>query len=54
MRTTPMAYVSGLRETSVILAAIIGTRLLGEPFGRERVTAACLVAGGIGLLKIAS
>jgi drug/metabolite transporter (DMT)-like permease len=53
MRTTPMAYVSGLRETSVVLAAIIGTRLMGEPFGRERVTAACIVAGGIGLLKLA-
>jgi drug/metabolite transporter (DMT)-like permease len=53
MRTTPMAYVSGLRETSVILATIIGTRLMGEPFGRERVTAACVVAGGIGLLKLA-
>jgi drug/metabolite transporter (DMT)-like permease len=53
MRTTPMAYVSGLRETSVILATIIGTRLLGEPFGRDRITAACIVAGGIGLLKLA-
>lgn len=53
MRTTPMAYVSALRETSVILAAVIGTRLMGEPFGRERVTAACIVAGGIGLLKLA-
>lgn len=53
MRTTPMAYVSGLRETSVILATIIGTRLMGEPFGRERITAACVVAGGIGLLKLA-
>jgi drug/metabolite transporter (DMT)-like permease len=53
MRSTPMAYVSGLRETSVILATIIGTRLMGEPFGRERITAACIVAGGIGLLKLA-
>ncbi|MGD9510651.1 MAG: EamA family transporter [Geminicoccaceae bacterium] len=53
MRTTPMAYVSGLRETSVILATIIGTRLMGEPFGRERITAAFVVAGGIGLLKLA-
>ena len=53
MRTTPLAYVSGLRETSVILATIIGTRFMGEPFGKERITAACLVAGGIGLLKLA-
>lgn len=53
MRTTPMAYVSALRETSVILATLIGTRLLGEPFGRERLAAACFVAVGIGLLKLA-
>jgi drug/metabolite transporter (DMT)-like permease len=53
MRTTPMAYVSALRETSVILAAIIGTRLLGEPFGRDRIAAACFVASGIGLLRLA-
>lgn len=53
MRKTPMAYVSALRETSVILAAIIGTRLLGEPFGRERIAAACFVAAGIGLLRLA-
>ena len=54
MRTTPMAYVSALRETSVILATVIGTRFMGEPFGRERITAACIVVGGIGLLKLAS
>lgn len=54
MRTTPMAYVSALRETSVILAAVIGTRLMGEPFGRERIVSACIVAAGIGLLKLAS
>lgn len=53
MRSTPMAYVSALRETSVILAAIIGTRLFGEPFGSRRIAAACIVAGGIGLLKLA-
>lgn len=53
MREAPMAYVSALRETSVVLAAVIGTRLLGEPFGRERVAAACVVAGGVGLLKLA-
>jgi hypothetical protein len=38
----------------VLLAAVIGTRLMGEPFGRERVTVACIVAGGVGLLKLAA
>lgn len=53
MATTPMALVSALRETSVVLAAWIGTRHLGEPFGRRRVGAASLVAAGILLLKLA-
>ena len=47
MSRTRMAYVSSLRETSVVIAALIGTRLLGEPFGARRVGAAVVVAGGI-------
>jgi len=53
MGKAPLAHVSALRETSVILAAIIGTALLGEPFGRRRILAAVLVAAGNGLLHIA-
>lgn len=53
MATTPMALVSALRETSVVLAAWIGTRLLAEPFGRQRIAAASLVAAGIVLLRLA-
>jgi len=47
-----IAIVSSLRETSVIFAALIGALFLKEPFGRQRVLAASLVAGGILLLKI--
>jgi drug/metabolite transporter (DMT)-like permease len=47
-----MAHVSALRETSVIIAALIGTRLMHEPFGRRRVLAASLVALGIVLLQV--
>ena len=53
MGVAPMAHVSALRETSVILAAAIGTVWLGEPFGRRRILAAALVAGGNALLHIA-
>ena len=53
MGRAPLAHVSALRETSVILAAVIGTVLLGEPFGRRRILAAVLVAAGNGLLHIA-
>jgi drug/metabolite transporter (DMT)-like permease len=53
MGKAPLAHVSALRETSVILAAVIGTAVLGEPFGRRRILAAVLVAAGNGLLHIA-
>lgn len=46
-----MAQVSALRETSVVAAALIGTRLLREPFGVRRVVAAVVVALGIVLLQ---
>ena len=47
-----VAHVAALRETSVIFGALIGVLLLGEPFGRRRVTASALIAAGVILLKI--
>lgn len=52
MTRAPMAQVSALRETSVIMAALIGTRLLREPFGTRRIIAAGLVAAGVMLLQV--
>ena len=51
MSVAPMAHVVALRETSVLIAAIIGTRLLREPFGRKRIAAAAVVAAGAILLE---
>lgn len=51
MSVGSMAHVAALRETSVLMAAVIGTRLLGEPFGRHRVVAAALVALGAVLVQ---
>ena len=51
MSVAPMAHVVALRETSVVIAAIIGTRLLREPFGRKRIAAAAVVAAGAVLLE---
>jgi drug/metabolite transporter (DMT)-like permease len=44
--------VSAVRETSVVLAAYLGTRVLGEPFGRRRVATAAVVAAGVVLLQL--
>jgi drug/metabolite transporter (DMT)-like permease len=50
MSVAPMAYVAALRETSVVFAAFIGVRLLGEDGGRWRIaSAAVVVAGAVAL-----
>jgi drug/metabolite transporter (DMT)-like permease len=54
MGVAPMAMVSSLRETSVIFAALIGTLMFREPFGRQRIIAAILVCLGVVLIKILS
>lgn len=47
MSRGPMATVSALRETSVVIAALIGTLILGEPGTARRVAAAAVVAAGV-------
>jgi drug/metabolite transporter (DMT)-like permease len=54
MSVAPMAMVSSLRETSVIFAALIGSLLFHEPFGRQRIIAASLVCCGVVLIKVLS
>ncbi|MCZ6469899.1 MAG: EamA family transporter, partial [Gammaproteobacteria bacterium] len=46
-----MAMVSSLRETSVIFAALIGTLLFRESFGRQRIFASVLVVCGVILIR---
>ena len=47
-----LAAVAALRETGVIVAAIIGTVVLGERFGRRRFIAAIVVAAGAALINL--
>lgn len=46
-----IAPIAALRETSVVIAAWLGARHLGEPFGRSRLFAAAIVATGVLLLS---
>lgn len=46
----PLWGVSALRETSVLFAAYLGSRVLGEPFGRRRIAAAAALALGLVLV----
>ncbi len=47
-----MAHVAALRETSVLFATLIGTRLLGESFGTKRLAAALVVVAGLLLMNL--
>ena len=47
----PMAHVAALRETSVLFGALIGTLLLGEPFGVRRVAAAFVIVLGLVMMN---
>ncbi len=47
-----LAHVTALRETSVFFAAIIGARMLKEPFGSFRIVAGAVVAAGIVIMNL--
>jgi drug/metabolite transporter (DMT)-like permease len=50
VRLAPVGYVTALRETSVVLAVLIGWRVLGEAQGRRRIAASSVVLSGVILL----
>jgi len=47
-----MASVASLRESSVLFAAILGSRLLGESFGRRRIWSAVVLVAGLVLVQL--
>ena len=47
-----LAPIAALRETSVIIGAIIGAVVFRERFGRWRIVATVLVAGGVALINV--
>lgn len=47
-----LAAVAALRESSVVVAAVIGVVFFREPMGRLRITASVAVAAGVVLLSV--
>lgn len=48
----PLAPISALRETSIIVGSVIGTIVFRERFGRPRIAATVVVCAGIALLNV--
>ena len=53
MTVAPVALVAALRETSVLFAALIGARVLGERLTRLRWIGVAAVVAGVVALKAA-
>ncbi len=53
VRRAPVGYVAALRESSVLIATVIGWRVLGERRGLLRTTAAVVIVGGLLVLVTA-
>lgn len=51
MTQAPVALVSAVRETSVVIAAVLGVVIFKEHMGPARVVAIALVLGGIFLVR---
>jgi drug/metabolite transporter (DMT)-like permease len=47
-----LATIAALRETSIVMAALIGTVFLHERFGRFRMSASAVVVTGIAILEL--
>jgi uncharacterized membrane protein len=49
----PVSYIAAVREFSVVIAALLGARLLNERIGRLRWVGIALVVAGTVLIKVA-
>ena len=52
MQKAPVGYVTALRESSVVIVALVGTRYLGESDTKRRVIAAGIVLAGLVVLIV--
>jgi drug/metabolite transporter (DMT)-like permease len=52
LRLAPAAPVAAVRETSIVLATVLGALVLHERVGRERWAGAVLVAAGVAILSL--
>jgi len=49
---TPVSYVGPAREVSVVMAALLGRVLLGEPYGPQRLAGSLLISVGVMCLAL--
>ena len=53
MTVAPVAVIAALRETSILFGTLIAGLVLREHIGPRRLVAACIIAGGAAILRLA-
>lgn len=48
----PVSYGGAIRESSVLVGALLGWRFLGEPFGARRMIGALVIVAGVALIAV--
>jgi drug/metabolite transporter (DMT)-like permease len=48
----PAAPVAAVRETSILVAVVLGATVLGEPIGRFRYAGAALMLAGVAFVVL--
>ena len=48
-----MSYVWPVREIGIVIAVLLGSLVLKEPFGRGRVLGSCLIVLGVVAIALA-
>ncbi len=52
MSIAPISSIAPAREISIVIAALLGTILLGERAGRRRLLSAIVITAGVGLVAL--
>ena len=48
-----VSYIAPSREIGIVVAVLLGSLVLKEPFGRDRVLGSCLIVLGVGAIALA-
>ncbi len=54
LQFSQVSYIAPSREVGIVLGVILGTMILGEPFGKGRIIGSCLIVLGLALIALPS
>ena len=54
LQFSQVSYIAPSREVGIVMGVILGTMILGEPFGKGRIIGSCLIFLGLAFIAIPS